>query len=186
MIPLGILGNRRGGAAAGAYELIETNILGSNASSITFSSIPGTYKHLEIRVVARASTSSYNSTTTRVTLNGDTGANYSSHDVGGSGTSVSSNASTGLAFMRNLLIIPSSASTASAFGSGVISILDYASTTKFKTLRSLAGWTSNLDQGIQLGSGSWRNTAAVTSITLTDDRNSYVTGSRFSLYGIKG
>ena len=75
---------------------------------------------------------------------------------------------------------------ADVFGSGVIDILDAYSTTKNKTIRSLNGLSGG-EVAIRLSSGTWRNTNAVTSITLFDgDGANLVTGSRFSIYGIRG
>jgi hypothetical protein len=76
--------------------------------------------------------------------------------------------------------------TASAFGAGVIDILDAYSTTKNKTMRTLNGLSGG-EVNIRVGSGLWRNTNAITSVTIFDaDSTNLVTGSRFSIYGIKG
>jgi predicted patatin/cPLA2 family phospholipase len=77
--------------------------------------------------------------------------------------------------------------TASTFGAGVIDILDYADTNKFKTTRTLNGVSSNASSAIDyifLVSGLWRSTSAITSITLTG--NNFAQYSHFALYGIKG
>ena len=75
---------------------------------------------------------------------------------------------------------------ANAFGAGVYDILDPYSTTKNKTTRLFGGrGFVTGDHKIVLASGLWRNTASVTSIDLVANDN-FVTGSRFSLYGIKG
>ena len=78
--------------------------------------------------------------------------------------------------------------TANTFGAGVIDILDYAKTNKYKATRQLSGISSNATVGdrdyLLYGSGLWRSTSAITSITLTG--NSFVQYSHFALYGIKG
>ena len=75
---------------------------------------------------------------------------------------------------------------ASTFTAGVIDILDYANTNKYKTLRTLNGGDANGSGNIQIESGSWRNTAAITSITLTHNGSGFTQYSSFALYGIKG
>jgi hypothetical protein len=65
-------------------------------------------------------------------------------------------------------------------------ILDYGVTTKNTTMRALNG--GHEYNWIALASGVWMNTAAVTSITFNMPLTSanFVSGTRFSLYGIRG
>lgn len=185
-IPLGIFAaaGAGGGGGAAAYELISTTTLGSDTSSVTFSSIDSTYKHLQIRFTAR---SNYNNTfdVMYVRLNGDSGGNYRDHWLLGDGSSVQSELS-GASGM-NTGWLSGNTATANSFGAGVFDLLDYTSTTKNKTARSLAGsYTGGLNR-IYLRSGLWVNTAAVSSVTLLPVYGSnFKTYSRFSLYGIKG
>ena len=188
LIPFGILSAAgAGGGVAGDYELIETTILGTSQTGITFSSLAtyaSTYKHLQIRYTARTSLASVADSSTGIRLNGDSGSNYSSHNLNGGGSTVTSNAFTSQTYMFSQALNGASA-TASAFGAGVIDLLDCYSTTKNKTLRWLTGATNATS--IRLGSGAWLNTAAITSVTIdARDGSSYVAGSRFSIYGIKG
>jgi hypothetical protein len=171
-----------GVAFSSDYELISTTTLGTATNSVTFSSLgtySSTYKHLQIRYAAKQS----NSTSVGVygRFNGDTAGNYSWHYLAGNGSSVSSSALTSTTSM--LVGSAFGTGTANAFGGGVIDILDTYSTTKNKTVRSLEGRAS---EWVALESGSWRNTASITSITLFPDVYNFSTGSRFSLYGIKG
>lgn len=184
LIPIGFFG---GGAPAGSYELIETTVLGSAASSVTFSSIASTYKHLQLRIVARSSRSS-SIDNIGIRLNSDSGTNYATHTLEGTGSSVSSGARTGDTATGRYKI-PGNTAPANAFGASVIDILDYASTSKNTTTRHFAGMheTSASQYQIILSSGLWLNTAAVSSIYLYNlNAGDFVTGSRFSLYGIKG
>ena len=73
LIPIGFFG---AGAAAGAYELIETQVLGSDVYSITFSSVPQTYKHLQIRLTARCTASGSTGDWLSIRFNGDSSGNY--------------------------------------------------------------------------------------------------------------
>ena len=83
--------NGGAGGGGGSYESIATISVGTAVSSITFSSIPSTYTSLQIRFMASAGYGSYNNTTIRCELNGDTtGTNYYYHALqGDSGSGVS-------------------------------------------------------------------------------------------------
>lgn len=183
MIPLGILATTAGGAAAGAYELISTTILGSDTNNIEFTSIAQTYKHLQIRATTRESSATIGANF-NVRMNGITSSSYSHHRLSGNGSSVSSS---NFANASNIIMheLPYSGSTSGIFSSSIIDILDYASTAKNKTIRALTGATP-ADTGIKLVSGVLYSTSAITSVTLYTTATSFLTGSRFSLYGIKG
>ena len=185
MIPLGILGNRRGGgAAAGAYELISSTVLTGSAATVSFSGIVGTYKHLQIRYTAR---SADNGTfpDLKMNFNSDTGTNYSYHRLRGYGSGVDSGywTSTAAIVVGNA---SKTSTTTNSFNAGVIDILDYASTAKNKTTKTLAGHTADGYDDIRLASGLWVNTSAVSSIQFTLSSGNIAANSRFSLYGIKG
>jgi hypothetical protein len=190
LIPFGVLSAAGAGVeVAGDYELIESVILGTDTSSVTFSSLAtyaSTYKHLQIRYVARSSQAQTFAGIT-VRFNGDSATNYGTHLLAGNGSSVFSNSflnQTGiLADQREVM---GANGPANAFGAGVYDILDAYSTTKNTTTRLLGGrgFVSG-DSVIMLASGLWRNTASLTSIDLVANAN-FVAGSRFSLYGIKG
>ena len=181
-----ISGLLSGGAAAStnSYESISTVTVGSGGvSSITFSSIPSTYKHLEIRGIGQINTGTEYAL---LRFNSDSGANYSIHYLNGNGTSATAGAgtSTNQAAMFYGMGMPS---TANVFGVGVCSILDYADTNKYKTVRSLDGFDANGSGGVELCSSSWRSTSAITSISLTPNSSKTFTQySQFALYGIKG
>lgn len=183
-ILLGILNSQVESAAGGAYELIESNILTSSASSVTFSSIPQDYKHLQIRSVALGTGG--NLAMFRMRFNSDTGSNYAWHRLRGDGSSVSSAAGTSQSYIEPLQRIAGSSGNSTSYSAAIIDILDYAVTTKNKTTRTLGGHT--LDSNfIFLNSGLWLNTSAISALELfVDGTNNFVSGSRFSLYGIRG
>jgi len=171
-----------GAGAAGSFDLLETQILSSNTSSITFSSLStyaSTYQHLQIRAVAKTDRSGADNDTVIMRFNGDSASNYSCHYLRGQSGSVSSGANTS----ETKILCRAIGATDGNFGALVIDILDAFETTKYKTTRSLGGYSNAI---LELGSGSWRNTAALTSILLDQDVGSnFLTGSRFSLYGSK-
>lgn len=172
-----------GGAVApavGDYESISTTTLSTTQAAITFSAIVGTYKHLQIRFIARGSAGGG----ILITFNGDTAANYSYHSLTGEGTTASANSGSSTS---NMLIVRNGGvqTGANIFTAGVIDILDYSNTNKYKTLRTLNGGDANGSGNIQLESGSWRNTAAITSVTLTHNGSTFAANSSFALYGVK-
>jgi hypothetical protein len=186
-IPLGVLAVAGAGAAGGggAFDLLETTVLGSDAASVTFSSLGSysAYKHLQIRMVSRC-TRAATIADTFVQVNGDTGNNYAYHRMLGSGSSVGEASSINRA---NAFLAYTSAANATAnnFATTVFDILDFSSTSKTTTFRSLTGMVNTSGNLIGLFSGLWNNTAAVTSINIFPEAGNFLTGSRFSLYGYK-
>ena len=186
---LGIIASQISGhlfAPSGAYDSIATTTVGvGGTATITFSSIPATYTHLQIRAIARekaGSGSLYNGLF--ATFNSDTGSNYAGHFLRGSGSAAAAGggaSETSMTFGG----IEQGDNTASTFGANVIDILDYANTSKYKTVRSLFGYDANGSGYMVLASNLWQSTSAITSITLTP-ANGFAQYSSFALYGIKG
>lgn len=171
-----------GGANAGAYELIATANGTGSSGTITFSSIPSTYKHLQIRGVSK---NTGTSTDFRINFNSDTSTNHATHRLVGNGSTMSSgvfNGTTYLSYPSGLLAITT---TANAHSGVILDILDYTSTTKNKTVRLLGGYADSVSS-VGLYSGLWINTSAISSIDLKAGTNNFSSTTRFSLYGIKG
>jgi hypothetical protein len=172
-----------------AYELIESTILGSNTASVTFSGLgayASTYKHLQIRVVARTTRNDSGEDGLSIRLNGNTGTNYSSHALYGQGTTVNSNSGVSQTRLTGGQIAGNTVVTG-AFAASVFDLTDvYA--TKNKTLRSLNGSAvSTGAQWIRLVSGLFNNTSSLTTVLLFPEIGpNFLAGSRFSIYGIKG
>jgi hypothetical protein len=169
------------------YASIATTTVGAGgAATITFSSIPSTYQHLQIRVLARTNRSA-GVDIMSMRMNSDTGNNYSDHLVYGDGSTVQTDRNSTYGKI-NIQRVASDNLSASIFSPFVIDILDYANSNKYKTIRYLGGFDANGSGRSAFGSGLWQNTAAITSITLegleyTSNYNQY---SSFALYGIKG
>jgi hypothetical protein len=165
----------------GSYDAIGTVTVGSGGqSTITFSSIPSTYKHLQIRGLILSS-SPNNDIVAR--FNSDTGANYALHNLYGANSSVVAYSDTNITY-ASLGFTGDADNGPSVF---ITDLLDYSSTAKFKTTRSLNGNVKNATtRYINLMSGLWRSTNAINSITITHGAavnfNQY---SQFSLYGVK-
>jgi hypothetical protein len=185
MIPFGILSAAGVSDEAGTYELINTQILGTASASISFdvSTFASTYKHLQIRIAAR-DTNAANGSFMRLRFNGLT-SNLTAHYLNGNGSSVTSGfENTGTAI--NFGGIPAGNSVANSFGGAIVDILDAFSSTKNTTTRSLDGYATNTGQGINLRSGLWNTTTAVSSVEVVAGLTSFAIGSRFSIYGIRG
>ena len=172
-------------APSGAYDSIATVTVGAGgSSSITFSSIPATYTHLQIRWIARNSSIS-GANNYNLQFNGDTASNYAVHDLYGDGATAAAQAGSSRGNIWTTFV-PGSSATANAFAAGVIDILDYANTNKYKTLRQLQGYDLNGSGEVRLTSGLWQSTSAITSINIGLSSPTYVQYSSFALYGIKG
>ena len=178
-----ILGGAMGrGPVQGDFESIATVILSGNQATVSFTSIPSTFQHLQLRLFPR--TTANNGILLKI--NNDTGANYARHRVSGNGSTTQSSASTSqtVSYLFNAMGVPDGTSI---FGGSVVDILDYANTNKFKTVRALSGFDANGSGGIELNSTSWQSTAAINRIDLTMDASANFTQySHFALYGIKG
>jgi hypothetical protein len=189
LIPLGFwaASGAGGGAGGNAMELISTQVLSTTASTVTFSSIPSTYRHLQLRMTLKDSNAGSTMDRAYYTYNGDTGANYAWHYLSGNGSGV--NAGWSNTYDNSIRGVASTLFTASAYSAHVMDILDYAQTTKYKTTRLLGGASNSTYSAyeVALNSGLWMNTAAITSVTIgAQSGQNFLAGCRLSLYGIKG
>lgn len=186
---LGILGSS-GVVAGGDYQSIATVTVGSGgAANIEFTSIPSTYKHLQLRLIARAgasATDGYN----LLSFNSDTTTtNYVSHDgLYADGSTVASYAapsSSGLSGMYVQRLVQNNTG-ASIYQAAIIDILDYTSTSKNKTMRYLGGYDRNGGGVLTFGSGLYLNSStAISSLKLVPNAASYMQYTEAALYGIK-
>mgnify|MGYP000308785857 CR=1 FL=1 len=182
---LGILNSQAAGAVgAGAYDLLETQTLSTAAASVTFTGLGSytDYKHLQVRAVGRSSFGSIDFLD--LVVNSDTGSNYARHRLQGNGSSVTSGSGTSQSKL-GLGQLNDDNSTANAFTAYVIDVLDFSSTSKNKTFRTLSG---RADSGnvIMLRSGLYISTNAITDLEFSSAQSAnLLAGSRFSLYGVK-
>lgn len=175
------------GAAASSFESIATVTLSSTQNTVTLSSIPSTYQHLQIRILAKCTASNFGNMDAYLRLNSDSGSNYADHFLRGTGSAVqaSSDTSATRAYFTNL----ADSTYSNIYAASIIDILDYASTSKYKTLRTFSGVEQNTTGGegrIYLYSGLWMSASATTSISFTPLSGDFSSGSTFALYGIKG
>ena len=174
-------------ANATSFESIATAVGTGSSGTITFSSIPSTYKHLQVRFIARDTGAGTTTNIVSINLNADgTSANYARHALVGNGTAASAEASTASTQLGPWCA--NGGTSANIMGVGIIDLIDYASTTKNKTIRAFGGANANTTSTsfeVNLTSLLWKNTNAVTSLSLVCGNN-FTTSSTFALYGIKG
>lgn len=148
-------------------------------STLTFGSIPSSYRDLRL-VVSAKHTNASRYTTFRV--NGDTGSTYGAMQMFGDGsTNQGASYSASTRFVLNNNYFESS----SSFAIGVIDFLDYAATDKHKNLLWRSGLASTV---VNTACGRWASLSAITSVVLdsTDGgSNTFAAGTTFTLYGVK-
>ena len=154
------------------YVALATTTLGASASSVTFSSIPASYRDL---VLVADGTTAASDGYVVLQFNGDTGSNYSNVFMTGFGSTTESIASTNTSIRRALM--------GNSQSNIIWQLLDYSATDKHKTVLSRSG--SNGSTNVAAAAGRWANTAAVTSIAISSESSTFSSGSTFSLYGIE-
>jgi hypothetical protein len=185
---LGIIASSiSGNLDAGDFESIATVSVGSGgAASVTFSSIPATYTHLQVRCLMKKAGAG-NDSFSLLTFNNDSGLNYASHYLLGTGAAVAAgaNAPSVNSIFAGVTWGTGSSVSASAFSTAIIDVLDYAATTKYKTARTLTGIDGNGAGQVDLTSGLWMNTAAINRLDITGNGGNFNQYSSFALYGIR-
>jgi len=165
--------------ATPTYELIDSTTLTSSASSVTFSSITQDYRDL-VLVLFTGNDSGF-SRQIYVTLNNDTGSNYSYVSMAGDG-------STAFSFSGTTDILVQSGDDIRTKDLGdsqwIVQLMDYSATDKHKTaLTRFTNFSGAGDSATAVAS-RWANTAAITEIDVEINNTTFSVGSTFSLYGI--
>jgi hypothetical protein len=188
---LGTYASQFSGKSFSSYESI-ASATGTGSTTITFNSIPSTYAHLQLRCVYKSTdTGSTSWVAGNITLNNDSGNNYTDHRLFGDGSSVSADGNdTSSSSRPQIYGYTSSATYSNRFGVSIVDIHDYASTTKNKTIRIFNGLDFNGSgyQGVILRSSLWVDTSAINrlDITVQGGLGNFASGTSFALYGIKG
>ena len=160
-------------AAGSTYTPISSTVLSSTQTNFTFSSIPGTYTDLIIIYQAKASATGFDA---YMRFNSDSGSNYGTIYASGTGSA----AQTGIQSSNTGILLDNyGAVFGTEFNMTRINIMNYANTTTYKTALMRSDYTGS---GTDMNTGVWRNTSAITSITIVG--SSFATGSTFALYGI--
>lgn len=184
---LGVIASSKLTAVATAYESIATATVtsGSGSSFIEFTSIPNTYQHLQLRILARG-TNANTQMQLAYRLNSDTGSNYTFHLLRGDGSTTYGDSGANQSFAGATVRYSAANATAQMFGVGISDFLDYSNTNKYKTIRSIGGTDQNGSGQLYFSSNLWRNTNAISSIYIyNQDGNNIAQYSHFALYGIR-
>ena len=185
---LGIIASSISGSkiATNSYESIATVTGNGSASTLSFTSIPSTYSHLQIRGICRDARA-VTIDTAYATFNSDTGTNYADHYLQGNGSTVSAGAEISQnPSNSSLFLVAGSSAGSNMYSVMVMDVLDYASTNKYKTSRILTGSDQNGSGSIRLFSHLWQSTSAITRIDFTTGTSSaWDSNTTFALYGIK-
>jgi hypothetical protein len=164
------------------YDSLATTTLSSAQSSVTFSSISGSYTDLVLVIYVIAGA---NANYVYMQYNGDTGSNYSTTVVSGTGSSAISSRWAN----RTNFNIDYQGTPAPTPGQRIVQIMNYSNTTTYKTGLVRAGRATGTSfagtTGTDATVGLWRSTSAINSITITCDNDTFSSGSQFTLYGIK-
>ena len=188
---LGIMASSISGSkiSTSSFESIATITAAGGETSLSFTSIPQTYKSLQIRGISRDTSATNQSNGNYLTFNNDTGTNYHSHLIINNPAGAAYAYDSGnVNYVVNLSGAIFGSGTTNMFGSGIYDIIDYSSTTKNKVLRTFLGADTNgvtTIRNIQIGSGLWLSTSAITTITINEASAGFAAGSTFALYGIK-
>lgn len=173
-----------------AFESIASATGTGSSATITFSSIPSTYQHLQIRWMAKNSNNIDNVGNVRVQFNSDTGANYARHELYGDGSAAGADYATSTTSVNLIGAgMANGSGITNIMGVGIMDIHDYANTSKNKVFRTFYGGDANISDTafkVRLTSGLWMSTSAITSITLESTFTNFSTSTQFALYGIKG
>jgi hypothetical protein len=163
------------------------------ASTVTFNNIPQNFTHLQVRMITRINAPGNNNWYADLgRFNGDaTASNYFAHSavqmystVGGGAATLASSYDTTNGLVLNNSLMEAGVSL-NYMTATIFDVLDYTNTNKFKTYRSFYGFVT-VPTPCQVGlfSGVWKNTSAVTSLTIYNPINNWTSNTRFDLYGI--
>jgi hypothetical protein len=144
--------------------------------TITFSNIPATYKHLQVRITG------FQSSANDIFVKVNTDAGVRGHYLQGNGVAVAPTAQVGTGDGQYLGTFGWGPTNPSVW---ILDFVDYASTTKTKTFKGLGGFDANGTGRINIMSALYTTTSAINSITFTSG-TSYSVGTQIALYGIKG
>lgn len=160
-------------AAGSTYTPIATTTTTGTPTTVSFTSISGSYTDL----ILVSSVSGSTNAVIQAQFNGDTGNNYSFTYMFGDGTSASSGRSSGVSYVR----AGRTAASSSSFTPNILHIQNYSNSTTYKTVIERENDSA---ASVLASVGLWRNTAAITSILLTVSAGTITAGSTFTLYGI--
>ena len=152
----------------------------NTTTAVTFSSISGSYSALKI-ILQAATDSGSGTTNLLLTLNSDTGSNYVWAQNYGSNSTASGGGGSTSDTSATIALITGDTNEAD---SAEITISNYAGTVFNKSLTAITTAQQATYSFSISFAGIWRNTSAITSVTLTLASGHFLTGSTFVLYGL--
>jgi hypothetical protein len=165
-------------------QIASAVVTSGGTASVTFSDIPATFTHLQVRGISRSVSASTGGMWGKVYLNGDTTtANYAQHSLYGAGASAAVTAYNASSVTQYCFFTAHTGDN--SWGSVVMDVLDYRSTNKNKTSRFLSGYDANGSGLVMFSSELWMNTNAVTSLTIDNTGANFAEFSSFALYGVR-
>jgi len=161
-----------------------------SSSTISLTSIPSTYKHIQVRATFKAAGTGFYVDDLLLRLNSDTSSNYTKHYLQGNGSTATAVGTASTTSIDCGRILSSDAALANMTTTVIIDIHDYASTSKYKTVRIFSGDEGNINDGsfrVVLASGLWQSTSAITSLTFsTSAALNFTSATSVALYGMVG
>jgi hypothetical protein len=152
--------------------------LGSTATTVTFSSIVGTYRDLRLVIQGRGTSTPI----VYVRFNSDSGSNYANVWLTGWPTSgIYPGQNSGVAHILGNFNLAMGTTKPSIVA---LDVMDYQATDKQKTTLSKYGGTDDSGFGVEMLSGRWANTAAITTLSVTASTGSFAIGTTMALYGV--
>ena len=169
---------------ASTYTLISSQVLGSSAASVTFSSIPQTYKDLAVSISVSTDAASNATNYFGLVINSDSSSLYSMTILQGNANSASSYSDFSYPYSE-IYNTTTTNDTANTFSSVEMYIPNYKSTANKPLSNFGVGETNATTIQMQALAGLYRNSIAISSLTFTVKFGSnFVTDSSFYLYGI--
>jgi hypothetical protein len=163
-------------AAGPTYSPIATTTATGSSTNVTFNSISGSYTDL-VLVIANVTAQIDN---VGITLNSDTGSNYSRVILQGNGSTASSNKNSNQTYLYTMY-------KDTAGGDPVMSttqFLNYSNSTTYKSVFTRQETNSSGTKAVQAIASVWRSTSAITSISINSGSANFNSGATFTLYGI--
>ena len=170
------------GSMHGAMVPIFSYVATSN-SNISFTNVPQIYQDLMVVVSTKDAATSGNNVCL-VLLNGDGASNYSMTRLYGDGSSGASDRATSATF-GGWTFVPNNSVNSALFGSSIFHILNYTSSSTFKTILARGAADTNGAGTTSLITSLWRNTAAINGVLVATSNGGMTTGSTVTLYGIR-
>jgi hypothetical protein len=172
-------------SSGGAYQQLYDNIAGVAIASWDVQSISGSYTHLKAIVTARGDTAAAD-VAVQLRFNNDSGANYDKQQLSAAGA-VASGSETFGATSVEIGRVPAASATANKAGQVEFTLPNYAATTFQKSFNSVSADTTGQSASTIasiVNACLWRNTAAVTRITILPGAGNWIAGSRLTIYGM--